>query len=55
MAAEIELASFDAAAEHLHVSLYVVRQCIKALEQRVGQALALREKPSGLPYFWRVT
>jgi LysR family transcriptional regulator (chromosome initiation inhibitor) len=39
LAAEIEFGSFDAAAEHLHVSPYVVTQCIKALEQRVGQAL----------------
>ena len=44
-AAVIELGSFDAAAEHLHVTQSAVSQRIKALEQRVGQVLVLRGKP----------
>jgi LysR family transcriptional regulator (chromosome initiation inhibitor) len=42
----IELGSFDAAAERLHVTPSAVSQRIKALEQRVGQVLVVREKPS---------
>jgi hypothetical protein len=38
-------------AGHLHVSPYVASPCFKAREQRVGQVLVLREKPSGLTYF----
>ena len=41
----IELGSFDAAAEVLHVTPSAVSQRIKALEQRVGQVLVVREKP----------
>jgi LysR family transcriptional regulator, chromosome initiation inhibitor len=41
----IELGSFDAAAERLHVTPSAVSQRIKALEQRVGQVLVIREKP----------
>jgi len=44
-AAVIELGSFDAAAAHLHVTPSAVSQRIKALEQRVGQVLVVREKP----------
>jgi LysR family transcriptional regulator, chromosome initiation inhibitor len=44
-AAVIELGSFDAAAEQLHVTPSAVSQRIKALEQRVGQVLVVREKP----------
>jgi LysR family transcriptional regulator (chromosome initiation inhibitor) len=44
-AAVIELGSFDAAAERLHVTPSAVSQRIKALEQRVGQVLVVREKP----------
>ncbi len=44
-AAVIERGSFDAAAAHLHVTPSAVSQRIKALEQRVGQVLVLREKP----------
>jgi LysR family transcriptional regulator (chromosome initiation inhibitor) len=44
-AAVIELGSFDAAAELLHVTPSAVSQRIKALEQRVGQVLVVREKP----------
>ena len=44
-AAVIELGSFDAAAERLHVTPSAVSQRIKALEQRVGQVLVMREKP----------
>ena len=44
-AAVIELGSFDAAAERLHVTPSAVSQRIKALEQRVGQVLVIREKP----------
>ena len=43
--AVIELGSFDAAAERLHVTPSAVSQRIKALEQRVGQVLVVREKP----------
>ncbi len=53
-AAVIELGSFDAAAEHLHVTPSAISQRVKALEQRVGQVLVVREKPcfatpSGVP------
>jgi LysR family transcriptional regulator (chromosome initiation inhibitor) len=44
-AAVIELGSFDAAATHLHITPSAVSQRIKALEQRVGQVLVVREKP----------
>src|SRR5262245_14466326 len=44
-AAVIELGSFDAAAERLHITPSAVSQRIKALEQRVGQVLVVREKP----------
>lgn len=43
--AVIELGSFDAAADWLHVTPSAVSQRIKALEQRVGQVLVVREKP----------
>lgn len=54
LAAVIEFGSFDAAAEHLHVTPSAVSQRIKALEHRVGQVLVVREKPcrataSGIP------
>ncbi|WP_123026814.1 LysR family transcriptional regulator ArgP [Mycolicibacterium stellerae] len=42
----IEHGSFDAAADHLHVTPSAVSQRIKALEQRVGQVLVRREKPT---------
>ena len=45
LAAVIELGSFDAAAEGLHVTPSAVSQRIKTLEQRVGQVLVVREKP----------
>ncbi len=45
-AAVIEHGSFDTAAEHLHVTPSAVSQRIKALEQRVGQVLVRREKPT---------
>ncbi|MGX9789232.1 LysR family transcriptional regulator ArgP [Mycobacterium sp. MMS18-G62] len=45
LAAVIEHGSFDAAAERLHVTPSAVSQRIKALEQRVGQVLVVREKP----------
>ena len=45
LAAVVEFGSFDAAAEHLHVTPSAISQRIKALEQRVGQVLVLREKP----------
>jgi LysR family transcriptional regulator (chromosome initiation inhibitor) len=53
-AAVIELGSFDAAAQRLHVTPSAVSQRIKALEQRVGQVLVVRQKPcaptaSGVP------
>lgn len=44
-AAVIELGSFEVAAERLHVTPSAVSQRIKALEQRVGQVLVVREKP----------
>ncbi|WP_408633171.1 LysR family transcriptional regulator ArgP [Mycobacterium hippophais] len=44
-AAVVELGSFDAAARRLHVTPSAVSQRIKALEQRVGQVLVVREKP----------
>ena len=44
-AAVIELGSFDAAAELLHVTPSAVSQRIKALEQRVGRVLVIRQKP----------
>ena len=44
-AAVIEHGSFDAAATTLHVTPSAVSQRIKALEQRVGQVLVVREKP----------
>jgi LysR family transcriptional regulator (chromosome initiation inhibitor) len=44
-AAVIERGSFDAAAEGLHVTPSAVSQRIKALEQRIGQVLVVREKP----------
>lgn len=44
-AAVIEYGSFDAAAARLHVTPSAVSQRIKALEQRVGQVLVVREKP----------
>jgi LysR family transcriptional regulator (chromosome initiation inhibitor) len=44
-AAVIEFGTFDAAAERLHVTPSAVSQRIKALEQRVGQVLVIREKP----------
>jgi len=40
----IELGSFDAAAERLHVTPSAISQRIKALDQCVGQALVVREK-----------
>jgi len=45
LAAVIEFGSFDTAAERLHVTPSAVSQRIKALEQRVGQVLVVREKP----------
>lgn len=45
LSAVIEFGSFDAAAEHLHVTPSAISQRIKALEQRAGQVLVLREKP----------
>jgi LysR family transcriptional regulator (chromosome initiation inhibitor) len=44
-AAVIADGSFDAAADRLHVTPSAVSQRIKALEQRVGQVLVVREKP----------
>jgi LysR family transcriptional regulator (chromosome initiation inhibitor) len=44
-AAVIECGSFEGAAEQLHVTPSAVSQRIKALEQRVGQVLVVREKP----------
>jgi LysR family transcriptional regulator (chromosome initiation inhibitor) len=41
----IEQGSFDAAAARLHVTPSAISQRIKALEQRVGQVLVVREKP----------
>lgn len=45
LAAVIEFGSFDAAAARLHVTPSAVSQRIKALEQRVGQVLVIRDKP----------
>ncbi|MGB3485197.1 MAG: LysR family transcriptional regulator ArgP [Mycobacterium sp.] len=45
LAAVVEFGSFDAAAQRLHVTPSAVSQRIKALEQRVGQVLVVREKP----------
>ena len=44
-AAVLDLGSFDAAAERLHITPSAVSQRVKALEQRVGQVLVVREKP----------
>jgi LysR family transcriptional regulator (chromosome initiation inhibitor) len=44
-AAVVEVGSFDGAAERLNVTPSAVSQRIKALEQRVGQVLVVREKP----------
>ncbi|WP_099039781.1 LysR family transcriptional regulator ArgP [Mycobacterium neglectum] len=44
-AAVIEHGSFDAAASQLHVTPSAISQRIKALEQRVGQVVVVREKP----------
>ena len=44
-AAVLELGSFEAAADRLHVTPSAVSQRIKALEQRVGQVLVVRGKP----------
>lgn len=44
-AAVIEHGSFDAAATRLHVTPSAISQRIKALEQRMGQVLVVREKP----------
>lgn len=44
-AAVVEAGSFDAAAERLHITPSAVSQRVKALEQRVGQVLVVREKP----------
>jgi LysR family transcriptional regulator (chromosome initiation inhibitor) len=43
--AVVEQGSFDAAAALLHVTPSAISQRIKALEQRVGQVLVIREKP----------
>jgi LysR family transcriptional regulator (chromosome initiation inhibitor) len=45
LAAVVEFGSFDTAAQQLHVTPSAVSQRIKALEQRVGQVLVVREKP----------
>lgn len=45
LAAVVECGSFDAAADRLQVTPSAISQRIKALEQRVGQVLVLREKP----------
>src|SRR5436190_24326749 len=45
LAAVVEFGSFDAAAATLHVTPSAVSQRTKALEQRVGQVLVVREKP----------
>jgi LysR family transcriptional regulator, chromosome initiation inhibitor len=45
LAAVIDTGSFDAAAVRLHVTPSAVSQRIKALEERVGQVLVIREKP----------
>ncbi len=45
LAAVVEYGSFDAAAARLHVTPSAISQRIKALEQRVGQVVVVREKP----------
>jgi LysR family transcriptional regulator (chromosome initiation inhibitor) len=45
LAAVVSAGSFDAAADALHVTPSAISQRIKALEQRVGQVLVIREKP----------
>jgi LysR family transcriptional regulator, chromosome initiation inhibitor len=45
LAAVVEFGSFDAAAAQLHITPSAVSQRIKALEQRVGRVLVVREKP----------
>ena len=45
LAAVVEHGSFDAAADRLHVTPSAISQRIKALEQRVGQVVVVREKP----------
>jgi LysR family transcriptional regulator (chromosome initiation inhibitor) len=45
LAAVIEFGSFEAAAERLQVTPSAVSQRIKALEQRAGQVLVVRERP----------
>jgi LysR family transcriptional regulator, chromosome initiation inhibitor len=45
LAAVVEVGSFDAAAETLHVTPSAVSQRIKSLEQQIGQVLVVREKP----------
>jgi LysR family transcriptional regulator (chromosome initiation inhibitor) len=45
LAAVVDSGSFDAAATRLHITPSAVSQRIKALEQRVGQVLVVREKP----------
>lgn len=44
-AAIVELGSFEAAADYLHVTPSAVSQRIKALEKHVGQVLVVRGKP----------
>jgi LysR family transcriptional regulator, chromosome initiation inhibitor len=41
----VEYGSFDAAGARLHVTPSAISQRIKALEQRVGQVVVVREKP----------
>jgi LysR family transcriptional regulator, chromosome initiation inhibitor len=45
LAAVVEFGSFEAAAQHLHVTPSAISQRIKALERSVGQVLVVREKP----------
>ena len=45
LAAVVEYGSFDAAAARLHVTPSAISQRIKALEQRVGRVVVVREKP----------
>lgn len=47
LAAVVELGSFDAAAERLHVTPSAVSQRIKSLEQQVGQVLVVRKSHVG--------
>ena len=49
LAAVVEVGSFDAAAEALHVTPSAVSQRIKTLEKHVGQVLVVREKPCAEP------